>query len=510
AAARKLLASQSNSQVKPSSGADIEERTLTKRTVVSSLYASESSSGQEFASVTPFRASSRIAALIEKEKEESSRLREQLKSELLSNIITPPHHRVDAGVESKQPHYEFFGPLGAFLIIILLPVFLIWVSFACLQGKAGISTFSTQQIALLFDVEAALIYLAWFFFQALLAVLPVGCVVEGQPLKSGGRLKYRCNGMLAAVISLLLLGAAVYFQLPVTSIVDKYIGLVTTGIIFSFILSACLFISSTFVSKKKLAPGGCTGNIVYDFFVGRELNPRVGMLDLKFFLELRPGLIGWMILDWILVLKAYQETGTILPSLILVSMFQTLYILDALWFEDAFLTTLEIAHDGCGFLLIFGGLAWMPFFYSLQPLYLYRNSFTLPWYCLVPIALLQIVGFYIYRKSQLEKIHFKRDIKHHTTSAFDSLPTETSRRILISGWWSVCQKPMYLGDLMLTLSWSLTTGFGSLIPYFYVIYLLVFLVYRERRDDAKCRKKYGASWDRYCQQVKYRIVPYIY
>jgi hypothetical protein len=38
------------------------------------------------------------------------------------------------------------------------------------------------------------------------------------------------------------------------------------------------------------------GNAVYDFFIGRELNPRLGAFDLKFFCELRPGLIGWVCL----------------------------------------------------------------------------------------------------------------------------------------------------------------------------------------------------------------------
>ena len=36
------------------------------------------------------------------------------------------------------------------------------------------------------------------------------------------------------------------------------------------------------------------GNIIYDFFMGHELNPRVGPLDLKFFCELRPGLFLWV------------------------------------------------------------------------------------------------------------------------------------------------------------------------------------------------------------------------
>ena len=36
------------------------------------------------------------------------------------------------------------------------------------------------------------------------------------------------------------------------------------------------------------------GNPLYDFFIGRELNPRIGNFDLKYFCELRPGLIGWV------------------------------------------------------------------------------------------------------------------------------------------------------------------------------------------------------------------------
>lgn len=38
--------------------------------------------------------------------------------------------------------------------------------------------------------------------------------------------------------------------------------------------------------------------MVYDFFKGHELNPRIKNFDLKFFCEMRPGLIGWVSL-WI-------------------------------------------------------------------------------------------------------------------------------------------------------------------------------------------------------------------
>ena len=58
----------------------------------------------------------------------------------------------------------------------------------------------------------------------------------------------------------------------------------------------CRYLSS-FKEGAQLAKGGNTGNAVYDFFIGRELNPRIGNLDLKEFCELRPGLIGWLIIN---------------------------------------------------------------------------------------------------------------------------------------------------------------------------------------------------------------------
>lgn len=36
------------------------------------------------------------------------------------------------------------------------------------------------------------------------------------------------------------------------------------------------------------------GNVIYDFFMGHQLNPRWGKFDFKFFFEVRPGLIGWV------------------------------------------------------------------------------------------------------------------------------------------------------------------------------------------------------------------------
>ena len=67
--------------------------------------------------------------------------------------------------------------------------------------------------------------------------------------------------------------------------------------------------------------------------MGRELNPRVYDFDLKFFCELRPGLIGWLMINLSMCVAAYK-TGAPFPiALGLVTAFQALYVADALWFE---------------------------------------------------------------------------------------------------------------------------------------------------------------------------------
>ena len=84
--------------------------------------------------------------------------------------------------------------------------------------------------------------------------------------------------------------------LPLDVIYDEYVGLITTSCIFCFIFSIWLYVIS-FAPGKILAKGGDTGYHIYDFFIGRELNPRIGSLDLKEFCELRPGLIGWLVIN---------------------------------------------------------------------------------------------------------------------------------------------------------------------------------------------------------------------
>lgn len=397
-------------------------------------------------------------------------------------------------------------------MMLFLPATLYYINMACSKKKCSITNIHNcpGKWSSFFDVQAALIFVGWFIFQAVLSLIPVGKVVQGLPIKNNQRLSYRCNGFFAFVVSLLAFAAAVYYKVPVTIVYDKFLQIMTSAIIFSFVLAVFMYIKARRGPIKNLAPPGNTGNIFYDFFMGHELNPRIGMFDFKFFCEMRPGLIGWVMINLVFLVKDYQMDKQLDYALVAVAVFQTLYVADALWFEDAILTTMDIIYEGFGFMLSFGDLAWVPFLYCLQGRYLLEHPNPMPWYCLASIALLNFIGYYIFRGSNSQKNDFRKNPNDPALAHLETIRTGTNKKLLVSGWWGLCRKPNYLGDIIMSLAWSLPCGFTSIMPYFYPIYFFILLVHRERRDDALCRQKYGASWDRYCEKVKYRIIPGIY
>ncbi|XP_013389225.1 delta(14)-sterol reductase isoform X2 [Lingula anatina] len=408
---------------------------------------------------------------------------------------------------------EFGGPVGAFFCIVLLPATVYVINIMCTEKSCTLAIPSIpKKLSNYFDSKAVMIGLGWFVFQVVLAVLPVGKVVSGQPVKGLQRLQYRCNGFIALMVSLVALGVGqAYFKVDLSTVHTLWLQLITTAIVFSVVLSLVLYIRARSAKPNALA-FAASGNAIYDFWMGRELNPRIGSFDWKFFCELRPGLIGWVAINMCFLAEAYgSKSGWPNYPLIMVCGFQLLYVADALWSEEAILTTMDIIHEGFGFMLCFGDLAWVPFLYSLQPRFLLEHPQSLPWWALSAVALLNMIGFLIFRGSNSQKNMFRKNPYDPALAHLESMPTNVpGKRLLVSGWWGLCRHPNYLGDLIIGLAWSLPCGFSSLLPYFYPIYFFILLVHRAMRDDAMCRKKYGAHWDHYCERVKYVIIPYVY
>ncbi|XP_001514233.2 delta(14)-sterol reductase LBR [Ornithorhynchus anatinus] len=414
---------------------------------------------------------------------------------------------------TQKKELEFGGSIGAFFIMIGLPVVLFLLLLFCKQKDPSLVNFPPALPALtsLWETRVSGIYLLWFFLQALFYLLPIGKVVEGTPLLSGRRLKYRINGFYALLLTTAILGGSLYWEVEISYLYDHFLQFAVSATAFSVVLSIYLYVRSLKASKDELSLGK-SGNVIYDFFIGRELNPRIGTFDLKYFCELRPGLIGWVVINLVMLLAEMKIQNRDSPSLamILINCFQLLYVMDALWNEESILTTMDIVHDGFGFMLAFGDLAWVPFAYSLQAFYLVNHPNDISWPIASAVIALKICGYIIFRCANSQKNAFRRNPADPKLAHLKTIPTSTGKNLLVSGWWGFVRHPNYLGDLIMALAWSLPCGFNHILPYFYVIYFTILLIHREARDENHCKKKYGLAWEKYCQCVPYRIFPYIY
>jgi len=452
----------------------------------------------------------------------------------------------------KSFEYEFGGPIGALGTIIFLPLVTLHLIHFAEVGHIDIpylkSTSEEECTYVMKDIlcpgcsdrtliiRCASIIVGWFVYMVITSRILPAEFLQGSTLhyppdhskKSPDRLIYRINGHLLFWCTMLGIaigypslsssssnGVQIIFQpISLHLLQNNLDTCALSTIILCFLLSLFLYLKS-FIPGALLAHGGNSGNPIYDFFMGRELNPRPSpknfffgnYFDWKEFCELRPGLIGWEVLNLCFALKQYQSLGYISGSMFLINIFQGIYVWDALYQERAILTTMDITTDGFGYMLCFGDLAWVPFTYSLQAQYLLHHDPGLHLFSLFAIIGIHAFGYFIFRSANSQKDAFRRDPNDPSVSNLSFLQTKRGTKLLTSGWWGRARKINYTGDWIMGLSWCLTCGFDSIVPYYYAIYFAILLIHRSVRDDFMCQEKYGDDWEEYKKIVPYRFIP---
>ena len=398
--------------------------------------------------------------------------------------------------------------------------------------------------------------LAYYALSLFLQLALPGSEVDGVLLRTGGRHHYKFNTFYSSLVMFLGLGAGTYIygaSFPVWPFIYNNLNkIVTANLLISLAQAVYVYLASFSVphssqpnpTHRELAAGGHSGNMLYDFFIGRELNPRIHIpllnqtIDIKTFNEMRPGLPGWIILDLAFIAKQHATYGSITDSILIVTAFNALYVADALYMEPSITTQMDITTDGFGFMLSFGDLVWVPFIYSMQARYLATYPVQLGAFGVASVLAIQALGFYIFRAANNEKGRFRTDPADHRVAHLTYMETHTGTKLLTSGWWGLSRHPNYFGDWLMGFSYVLPTGiagyivhnyinpvtgnvtrevvqgeargWGMLFTYFYILYFGVLLVHRGMRDDEKCRRKYGDDWVKYCKVVRSRIIPGVY
>ncbi|KAH8692829.1 c-14 sterol reductase [Talaromyces proteolyticus] len=477
--------------------------------------------------------------------------------------------------------YEFGGPLGAFGIVFILPILVYCFAFFCndISGCPAPSLLHPSTLTWdrlkeeigwpdeglmgIYNTRVTLWVLSYYALHIVLQIVLPGQVVEGVPLACGGRHIYKFNAFRSSILIFAGLGAGTYVYgadfAVWTFIWDNYLQVVSANLLIVIVLSIYVYARSFSIPApgqpnpeyRELAPGGHSGNVLYDFFIGRELNSRITLpipfvsekaskiIDIGTFCEVRPGLTGWIIMNLANIAHQYRTHGYVTDSILLITAVQGFYVMDCLYMEPAILTTMDIIMDGFGYMLCFGDLVWVPFIYSTQTRYLAIFPYKMGLNGLALIASVSGLGYYIFRSANNEKNRFRTDPNDPRVQHLKYITTKTGSKLITSGWWGTARHINYFGDWLMSWGYCLPTGiagyvmletinpstgqlekravqtpeaqgWGSIFTYFYVLYFGILLIHREGRDEEKCHKKYGKDWEKYKSLVRYKIIPGIY
>ncbi|KAJ5084025.1 C-14 sterol reductase [Penicillium alfredii] len=478
---------------------------------------------------------------------------------------------------STKPGYHIEGPPGTFLLATCLPLLLYFLFFTC-NDKSGcpapalleLRTISLETLKAqipwpenglkgLASWEATSWVLAYYFLNLLLhRILPAQEVLGTKLRESGRPLKYRFNAFSTTLAQLIPCVIGTYHYgagFPLWTYIDRnYLQILTANILLAYAISISLYIRSFSIKPgnselRELARGGCTGNLIYDWWMGRELNPRItlpllGEVDIKAALMMRPGLTGWLFLDLAFVAKQYRLHGYISDSIVFVAAVQAYYVLEGQFAEPGIVGMIDIATDGLGFMLTFGDIAWVPFLYSTQCRYLAVYPVHLGWTGTILVGVVFAVGLYIFRASNSQRNTFRTSPQHHSVVDLPYLQTRRGTRLLTGGWWGLARHINYFGDWLQAVPFSLPTGWAGYVilaadsaaasdavvqmgdgrvvvqgaargwgvgyTYLYAVYFAALLLHRERRDCEACSEKYGEDWEKYKKAVPWRIFPGVY
>jgi len=331
-----------------------------------------------------------------------------------------------------------------------------------------------------------------------LALLP-GRRITG-PDAEGNQRVYKLNGLALFLIVAVAAGLAQFSGLFSLSVLHThFLALFVVANGFAFALAGWLFFRGARTREASRVSWR-------DFFMGVEAGPTWLGLDLKLF-SYCPSLIGLALINASFVAVQYETYGELTLGMALYQIFTFLYVLNYFQFEQGMIHTWDIVSERFGWNLVWGDYALVPFFYCLPGWWLVHAPEPLSPAAAVAIVLLFVFGFWLFRGANQQKHRFKRD---PDVTIWGKPARTLEGRLLVSGFWGIGRHLNYTGEICVYLAFALATGLTSWFPFLLPAWLAGLLWHRSRRDERRCRAKYGALWDRYTQRVRFTMLPFIY
>ena len=366
--------------------------------------------------------------------------------------------------------------------------------------------------------------------QLLLMRLVPGRSFAGPATPKGYVPVYRANGVACFVITLglFLSGGFVFNWFEPTVVYDNFAGIIGALNISSLAFCLLLYFKGRFFPSGP--DGALSGNFVVDYFWGTELYPRILGWDVKMFTNCRFGLMSWPII--VLSFAAKQaELGGLSDSMVVALVVMLAYLAKFFIWETGYLCSIDIMHDRAGFMICWGCLVWVPAVYTSPILYLVHHPHHLgmAWSTAIAVAGVAavVINYLADRQRQVVRATNGKctiwgkeprlvvakyraedgEKKENGGAASANESRQVQAVLLASGWWGVARHFHYLPEILAAFLWTAPALFSHVLPWFYVIFLTILLVWRAGRDEKRCRAKYGPYWDEYCRLVPARILP---
>jgi 7-dehydrocholesterol reductase len=318
--------------------------------------------------------------------------------------------------------------------------------------------------------------------------------------------------------------APLHFGLTTPTEVHSLFGeMLAAMVVVSFVF--CIFL----LVKGHVAPtdedSGSCGNLIYDFWWGMELYPKLGPLNVKQFTNCRFGMMAWALLPIVFACHQYQRDGFLADSVFVCVALMCVYVFKFFVWETGYFNSMDIQHDRAGYYICWGCLVWVPSVYASPALYIasVQPPVALGNELAAAIFVAGVLSIWINYDSDRQRQEFRssggKDLvwgkepviveAEYTVLKNDKSVTKKSI-LLASGWWGIARHFHYLPEITASFFWTAPALFGKLPPYLYVIFLTILLVDRSLRDDTRCSLKYGKYWKQYCKLVPYRIIPGVF
>lgn len=443
----------------------------------------------------------------------------------------PAYH----GITNSQENFEFGGPIGVGCLMVWSHYILFYFWY-CLEKFNGQMIIPTSLDSLNFHITSFvdllmtkglpsttvwLTYFAFFVVQIALAAFVPGITMYGMPTSTGERLVYHCNGYLCYYICIWgFFFVHIFGFLPGSTLADNFGGYLVASMVIADVTSVYWYIYGLYTTDPRNGTNTSSGSVIYDFFMGTVLYPRIGEVDIKMIAECRWSWLTLFLLTTSCALKQYEQSGSISLNMGVMLYAHWLYSNATVKGEHCIPVTWDMFHERYGWMLNFWNICGVPFLYCFQSFYILKNQKSLDEtmnpYFVGGIYVLLTLAYYIFDSANCQKATCKQR-EEITRNTFPQVPWAVLKNpkflktphgnLLIDGWYAYARKMQYTGDILMALSWGLACGFSSPLPYFYALFFTCMIIHRQSRDEIRCKEKYGEYWDIYTKAVPNVFVP---